>query len=415
MGGEVIFDQFHNVLFEHNTHEVFIRPYPFSPTPSPSITPSISLTPSISVTPTPSITPTPSPAPVSGFKTEWSVSGDDTARTISMPFTDNGTYSAIIYWGDGTYSGITSWNDANNTHTYDSDGIYEVEISGSTPGWSFLTYGTHKTKLTNIINWGSSSKFAGFSYLWGGFYNSNIKSTGIGKIQAQVDLTDTTYIFGECYQLTGLTAGFLDNCINITNLIQGFYQAPIEVIPNDLFKYNTGITSVQYCFSNANITYIPTDLFKFNPSISNFSNTFQNCDLLTGITDGDLFNWTTTTCYFDQTFEGCTSLEITADGLLRNSYLRTAVQTFKTCNKLQINPWTFYLTSGDTATRFYDKTVNFDNCFYRDSFTGNQGTAPDLWNCDFGTGTPTYGGCFGGTGNDGTSISNYGDIPIGWL
>ena len=56
--------------------------------------------------------------------------------------------------------------------------------------------------------------------------------------------------------------------------------------------------------------------------------------------------------------------------------------------------------------------MDFQNCFWRNSFAGTQGTAPDLWNCTFNS--VSSGSCFGGAGNDFTSISNYGTIPAGW-
>lgn len=419
----VYFDKNKKVVYDPNTKEIvmgssLLLPTP-SITPSISITQSIPITPSISVLPisvipTPSITPSPIIAIVSGFTTEWTVSGDDTERTISMPFTDYGTYNATIYWGDGTYSGVTSWDDANNIHTYDANGTYIVEIMGSAPGWSFLSNTTHREKITDIIHWGDRSKFDGFENLNGGFAHSGIVSTGSGKILSNGENNVET-IFIECYSLTTLTPGFMDELTGITSLSQGFFLAPLTSIPNDLLKNIVLLDTAQYLFAYTEITTIPDDLFKYNLNLSNFSNTFQGCSLLTGITDGDLFNWTTNTCYFDQTFLYCIALETIPNGLLRNPKLRTCVQTFKGCAKLEINPWTFYTSSGDTATRFYDKNLAFDSCFYRDSFTGNQGIAPDLWNCDFGTGEVSYGGCFGGTGNDGTSINNYGDIPAGWL
>lgn len=46
--------------------------------------------------------------------------------------------------------------------------------------------------------------------------------------------------------------------------------------------------------------------------------------------------------------------------------------------------------------------------------TGTQGTAPELWNCSFGSGTPTKTACYGGVGNSGTSLDNYADIPSDW-
>jgi len=57
---------------------------------------------------------------------------------------------------------------------------------------------------------------------------------------------------------------------------------------------------------------------------------------------------------------------------------------------------------------------NFQACFSRPSFTGTQGEAPELWECDFGSGTPTKTECYAGAGNSLTSLSNYGDIPSDW-
>jgi hypothetical protein len=81
---------------------------------------------------------------------------------------------------------------------------------------------------------------------------------------------------------------------------------------------------------------------------------------------------------------------------------------------LIINPTTFY-ADGEQSTRFLNKSVSFQNCFFRSSFIGTStGTSPDLWNCNFGTGTPTRTNCFGGAGNSSTSISNYAAIPAQW-
>jgi hypothetical protein len=87
--------------------------------------------------------------------------------------------------------------------------------------------------------------------------------------------------------------------------------------------------------------------------------------------------------------------------------------TFYNCPKAQFNINVFYAI-GESGTRFLNKSINFSSCFYRTSFTGTQGTAPDLWLCNFGTGTPTKTGCFGGAGNSLTSLTNYASIPIAW-
>jgi len=408
---------------------------------TPSLTPS--KTPSISISPTPSLTPS-IPAAV-GFKTEWTVAGDATARTITLPFTNNGTFNATVIWGDGSSnSTITTYNDADRIHTYASNGTYIVEIKGEAPGWSMSGGFPDASKCTNIVNWGNASGFGGFSYLSEGFVYSSIKSTGIGKIQSKTDLIYLSGIFLFCGSLTGITAGIFDNCIYATQMGNSFTYTQITGVPPDLFKYMigltniynlfegcpymtssgiqsdmfnslTGLTSVSGTFKGVPLTYIPTDLFKYNTKLSNFTSTFQGCTSLTGITDANMFNWITeANIYPAAIFNGCSLLEVIPNGLFLNPGFKEMNNIFLDCNKLQLNPWTFYLNSGDTATRFLDKAIQFADSFKRSTFTGVQGTAPDLWNCDFGTGSVYSVGTFGGTGNDGTSISNYGDIPAGW-
>jgi len=86
---------------------------------------------------------------------------------------------------------------------------------------------------------------------------------------------------------------------------------------------------------------------------------------------------------------------------------------FNNNNKLQLNKWVFY-SDGEEDTRFLNKTVNFSNCFYRTTFSGIQGEAPELWDCDFGTGSATKTNCYAEAGNSETSLSNYCDIPTDW-
>ena len=420
-----------------------------TPSITPSETPSFTPTPSSSEIPvsTPSMTPTPTPtipAPT-GFKTEWTVAGNAAARTITLPFTNNGTYNATVIWGDGSSnSTITTYNDADRIHTYASNGTYIIEIKGEAPGWSMSGGFPDASKCTNIVNWGNSSGFGGFSYLAEGFLYSGIKSTGIGKIQAKNDLTVLSGMFLFCTSLTGITAGIFDNCINVWQMGNTFTNTQITGVPPDLFKYMTGLTniynlfegcpymtssgiqsnmfnsltgltSVSGTFKGVPLTYIPDDLFKYNTKLSNLTTAFQGCTSLTGITDANMFNWITeANIYPAAIFNGCSSLEVIPNGLFLNPGFKEMNNIFLDCNKLQLNPWTFYLNSGDTATRFLDKNIQFADSFKRSTFTGVQGTAPDLWNCDFGTGSVYSVGTFGGTGNDGTSISNYGDIPAGW-
>jgi hypothetical protein len=119
---------------------------------------------------------------------------------------------------------------------------------------------------------------------------------------------------------------------------------------------------------------------------------------------------------FDGAFNGCTSLTSVPAYLFRyNTAVSTGgfYRTFYGCTKLQLNRNIFF-ADGEESTRFFNQTVSFIECFYRDSFSGMQGEAPPLWNCSFGTGTPYKTSCYGGAGNSATSLINYSSIPADW-
>lgn len=523
-----------------------------------------------------------------GFTTEWTVSGDATARTVTLPLVDVGVFNCTINWGDGTTTTIDAFDHADRAHTYAANGTYQVEITGECPSWSFNNAGD-KLKISKIIYWGDTIKFGGFGYLTGGFYGcTNLTSLGTGKILVKAGLTNLEFCFAGLTNvaLTVLPAGLFDNCVNLaasgckhifysmayiteipadlfkycTNLTTLAFQSAfaycsrITTIPADLFKYNTGVTTrAFYCtfqscirletipsglfdyntevtyigfnsvfrtcplltaiptdlfkyntvvttsafqlsfFGCSAITSIPTDLFRYNISIGQggFTNTFYGCAALTTVpTDTFRYNTLIAIWAFRSTFKNCTALATVPELLFKYN---TAVselgfyQTFQNCNKLQLNAKIFYDT-GEQATRFHQTTIkDFTECFARDTFTGDQGVAPDLWLCDFyeyinvdvspavdwaaddiitgqtsgatavvvakidalryyikehdgvfdldeiigvtgnvdkladqGATRPTFTretvvtDCFGGAGNDATSISNYADIPAYW-
>jgi len=323
-----------------------------------------------------------------GFITEWTVSGDTSARTITLPLYDDGTFNCGVNWGDGSTSTITSYADSNRIHTYDSDGVYNVEISGECPGWSFNFTGD-KLKITNIISWGSETDFGGFSYLIGGFYGcANLKTLGTGKIisNSTHELTNLSLTFFGCESITSITSGLFDNLIDVEYISNTFRSCiSLQSIPSGLFDKCTKVIDMAWLFYDCQVlTTVPSGLFDKNILNRDFINAFNNC----------------------------MSLETVPNGLFRlNTVCTDFNSTFNTTPNLQLNPWIFY-NDGEQSSRFSGQTIDFTWVFLRRSFTGNQGTAPDLWNCTYGGVTSTE--AFFGSGNSLTSIDNYGDIPIGW-
>jgi hypothetical protein len=297
------------------------------------------------------------------FVTEWYVSGDDDGRTVMLPLPDFGEYNATVDWGDGTpVQNITAYN-VNNTHTYTNAGTYYIKISGHCTGWYFSHVGHSRCKIRSVKYWGTSDGFSGFTYLnFRGCWN--LKSTGRGKILPYGNVTELFEIFDNCRSLTGVTAGIFDLCTEMT--------------------YNAFLKSFYNCYD---LSFIPDDLFRYNTQVESFESTFENCYNLRTIPDG-LF--------------------------AHNPYVYTFQAVFNNCYKLSINPKTFYLSDSDRATRFLNQSVDFSRAFMPGGYWYGsvKGTAPDLWNCDFGSGTPTKTDCF--KYHSANSLTNYNDIPTDW-
>ena len=344
---------------------------------------------------------------IKGFTTEWNLTDNTTAgRTVTLPLVNTRaegalSYNCIVDWGDGVVSTITSYNSANRIHEYSSIGVKTIEIKGICEGWSFNN-GGDKLKITKILDFGNPDVFHGFKYLKSGFYGC----TNLSQIPANGGFIAS----GTGIGLDGFNATFRD-CTSLASL------------PVDLFRYNTLVSTNGFnaTFQNCtSLASLPVDLFRYNTAVSTsgFQNTFYGCTSLTTL-PVDLFRYNTavSTSGFNSTFRGCTSLASLPEYLFRyNTAVSTNgfYSTFYGCTKLTLNENIFCDSATERTTRFLNRTSHFGNCFYRASFDGSQGIAPDLWNYSFGSVTPTSTGCFGSSGNSITSLSNYNDIPANW-
>lgn len=219
------------------------------------------------------------------------------------------------------------------------------------------------------------------------FGYSHLTELPSGLFQYNTLLSNLDHTFSNNYYLTAIPSGFFNNNVNILSFAATFaHCGSVTSIPTDLFKYNTKVTTVYACFCQLSITSLPVDLFRYNTLVTSFKNTFF----------------------------GSTHLESVPANLFKYNVLVTDFSgCFNSCDALQLRSDIFY-ENGDQDTRFLNKLIDFTGCFYRTSFTGTQGVAPDLWECNFGSETPVTTNGFNGTGNSTVSISNYNDIPIEW-
>ena len=291
--------------------------------------------------------------------------GDSQAFVVNI---NSGTNVDIdVDWGDtGTNNYTTT---GVKSHTYTTAGTYTIKISGS--------------------------------------FDSNTGNIRIGNDVATRGRLSATSIIGGVTGLLNFERTFYD-CTDLTS------------IPTDLFRYNTAVSTngFSYTFYRCTgLTSLPTDLFRYNTAVSaqGFYSTFCGCTGLTSIpTDLFRYNTAVSASGFSYTFYGCTGLTSLPTDLFRYN---TAVSasgfsyTFYGCTKLQLNS-TIFCASGDEDTRFLNQSPDFTSCFDIAIFSGTKGTAPALWDYDFGTGTPVTTDCF--DGHSTTSVDNWADVPSAW-
>jgi hypothetical protein len=389
---------------------------------------------------------------------------------FTLPLTIDGVYDFIVDWGDTIIERITSYNQAEVTHTYSLPGEYTIALTGVCTVLQFSTLFDWEngiplpsvgmlTRVSTINNLGLTKlDFSGCSNL-----------TSIVKLGNMPELIDLSNCFSACTSLTSIPANMFDGCINVqlmSNLFSGC--SSLTFIPNNLFKYNTSVTDMSGLFMNCSsltsipvdifryntlntsfaglfqgcilIMELPVDIFRYNTLVTTFDNAFQSTDALTTLPTDifryntaverfvstfyyggvvslpvDLFRYNTAVTTFQSVFSQCPNLETYEADLFRyNTNVTEWAYAMEYCPKLQVRSDTFF-RPGEEGTRFLNRNSSLHTLFTRTTFTGIQGTAPALWDCDFGTGVVVSANCFSGAGNSATSLSNYASIPSSWI
>jgi surface protein len=74
--------------------------------------------------------------------------------SITLPYSNTGTYSGTVNWGDGNF---TTNSYANRTHVYATSGNYDITITGVSSIFNFGINTTSASKLKDIKQWGDIS------------------------------------------------------------------------------------------------------------------------------------------------------------------------------------------------------------------------------------------------------------------
>lgn len=179
------------------------------------------------------------------------------------------------------------------------------------------------------------------------------------------DLGD--YAFASCFR----------GCTSLATLQGAMFQDGSENQAwQDCFRDCTGLTS------------LPGGLFgNGGGGAFAFERCFRDCTGLVSVGWGLFYyNDSVGEGGFNECFRGCSALESVPDGLFKtNVYCGGFVRTFYECVKLQLNEWIFFDLSNkfDRFKLVYWAWIDFTDCFYRTTFSGVAGKAPELWFGDF--------------------------------
>lgn len=124
------------------------------------------------------------------FVTKWVTTEEN--ETISIPTKGTG-YDYRVNWGDGTIDAVLT---ADATHTFETPGIYQIEINGDFPR-IYINDSGDKEKLLSIEQWGNI-QWRSMANAFQGSVNLKYNANDKPDLSA---VTDLSYMFADCSSL----------------------------------------------------------------------------------------------------------------------------------------------------------------------------------------------------------------------
>jgi len=179
--------------------------------------------------------------------------GSSLSNQVTLPLQSGGDYNFFVDWGDGSNDTITDGDQLEKTHTYTSEGVYTINITGKIIGWCFYN-GGDRLKILEIQQWGCLQLGNAGSYFFG---CENLELTATDNL----NLTGTTTLymaFRDCYNLGN--SGDMDgwNVSSVTDMGYMFYRASSFNQPIGSWDVSN-VTDMGVMFRNASSFNQPID------------------------------------------------------------------------------------------------------------------------------------------------------------
>jgi len=186
--------------------------------------------------------------------------------SITLPYSNTGTYSGTVNWGDGN---TTANSYANRTHVYAVAGNYDITINGAASIFNFNSNPTSKDNIKDIKQWGTVC-------------------------------SDYKYAFFNCSNLTGISATDAPYILDV----QGMFQACTLLGTTTTNMNNWDLTTL----TNTIISGMFSNCSNFNANISSWNTSnvtnMGGLFLLCSVFNQNINNWNVSNVtYFGQMFD----------------------------------------------------------------------------------------------------------------
>jgi len=214
----------------------------------------------------------------SAFITTWDTrnlkTGSSASNQIKLPLQDysQSSFDFIVDWGDGTTDNITTYNQAETLHTYTTEGIKTITITGTIIGFSFYLVQAETNKILTVENWGIFGSDLVFFYL---FRNCiNLDMSGVQDVPLYVNPRG---IFAGCTSIT--TVNNLNNWDTSTaDSFWDMFNGCINFNQDVLIDFSNAINIREMfdgCTLFNSVVSIPTSGSKINNMHESFRNTLN--------------------------------------------------------------------------------------------------------------------------------------------
>ncbi len=151
------------------------------------------------------------------FVTVWNTtligSGSTLTDQIKLPLVSTGSYNFLVDWGDGSTDTITAYNQAEVLHTYATEGVYTVVITGLFSGWQFNNAGD-RLKIVELQQWGNMSLGIDDKQFYGA-KNMALTATDAPDLSG---ITSLAYLFSTTFNLGDIGDMSLWDMSSITDM-----------------------------------------------------------------------------------------------------------------------------------------------------------------------------------------------------